>query len=319
MKVFPLPQLDNENFDTFPKELYSLWRIPFNNDMEPFELVAALRERIKELNCLYAIGQLSERHSDSIKDLLQEIVNFLPFSWQYPEITCARIIFKDVEYKSKGFKITKWRQSSRLFMYNEPVGEITILYLEERPPADEGPFLKEERALLDALALRIGSAAVRIFAEIDLKEINNQLLTERKALQEANLALRNVLARIEEEKQTIYNDIQANVDKIIIPILHELSLHLPKNQRKYADLLRTNLEDITSTFVSQLSKNFLSLTSTELSICNMIRSGLQTKEIAQIRGVSVGTINRHREHIRRKLKITNSDINLATYLQCSTN
>ena len=47
----------------------------------------------------------------------------------------------------------------------------------------------------------------------------------------------------------------------------------------------------------------------------MIQNGLQTKEIAQIRGVSVGPINRHREHIRRKLKITNSDINLMTYLQ----
>jgi DNA-binding NarL/FixJ family response regulator len=49
----------------------------------------------------------------------------------------------------------------------------------------------------------------------------------------------------------------------------------------------------------------------------MIRSGLQTKEIARTRGVSAGTINRHREHIRRKLKITNSDINLMTYLQSS--
>jgi len=310
-----LPQIDSENWQALPEELFRLWRIPFNNDIEPSKLIIALRERIKELNCLYAIGQLSERHSDSIDDLLQNIVNFLPFSWQYPEITCTRIVFKEKIYKSKGFKITKWRQSSRLFMYSEPVGEITILYLEERPAADEGPFLKEERALLDALAQRIESAAVRIYAELELKEINNQLLLERKALQEANAALRGVLARIEEEKQAIYKDIHANVDKVLIPILHELTLHLPKIQRKYAEMLRTNLEDIASPFVSHLSKNFLSLTSTEITICNMIRSGLQTKEIAQIRGVSVGTVNRHREHIRRKLKITNSDINLTTYLQ----
>ncbi len=318
MKTFPLPLIDSENLQDMPKELFHLWRIPFSNDIEPSKLIIALRERIKELNCLYAIGQLSERHSDSIEDLLQEIVNFLPFSWQYPEITCARIVFKEKTYKSKGFKITKWRQSSRLFMYNEPVGEITILYLEERPAADEGPFLKEERALLDALAERIGFSAVRICAELELKEINNQLLLERKALKEANSALRTVMARVEVEKQAIYKDIQANVNKILIPILHELTLHLPEMQRKYAEMLRTNLEDIASPFVNNLSKNFLSLTSTELTICNMIRSGLQTKEIAQIRGVSVGTVNRHREHIRRKLKITNSDINLATYLQSNT-
>jgi DNA-binding CsgD family transcriptional regulator len=315
MKKIQLPKVDTESFQNLPKELLSLWRIPFNNEIEPSKLIIALRERIKELNCLYAIGQLAERHSDSIDNLLQEIANFLPFSWQYPETTCARIVFKEKTYKSKGFKITKWRQSSRLRMYSEPVGEITIVYLEERPPADDGPFLKEESALLDALAERIGSAAVRINAEFELKEINNQLLLERKALQEANTALRTVLARIEEEKQAIYTDIKANIDKILIPIVHELTLHLPKIQRKYADMLRTNLEDIVSPFVSHLSKNFLSLTSTEVTICNMIKSGLQTKEIAQIRSVSMGTVNRHREHIRRKLKITNCEINLATYLQ----
>lgn len=313
-KISPV-RVDSGYLQELPEELYKLWRIPFNNDIDPSRLVIALRERIKELNCLYGIGQLAERHSDSIDDLLQAIVDFLPFSWQYPKITCARIVFKNKTYKSKGFKISKWRQVTRLFMYGEPVGDITILYLEERPPADEGPFLKEERALLDAVAGRIESAAVRISAELDLKEINNQLLLERKALKEANTALRAVLARIEEEKQAIYKDIQANIDKIIVPILNELTLHLPRTQHKYAEMLRANLEDIASPFVRQLSKNFLSLTSTEVTICNMIRGGLQTKEVAQIRGVSTGTINRHRENIRQKLQISNTDINLTTYLQ----
>jgi DNA-binding CsgD family transcriptional regulator len=62
---------------------------------------------------------------------------------------------------------------------------------------------------------------------------------------------------------------------------------------------------------------YLSLTPTEINICNMIQSGLRTKEIAEMRGVSAATINRHREHIRRKLKITNSEVNLMTYLQSS--
>jgi DNA-binding CsgD family transcriptional regulator len=307
----------SKEFNNLPEELFRLWRIPFNNEIEPPKLMLALRERIKELNCLYGIGQLAERHSDSVEDLLRDIVKFLPYSWQYPEITCVRIVFKGKTYKSKGFKLTKWRQSSRIFMYNEPVGEVTILYLEERPPADEGPFLREERALLDALAERIGSAAMRISAEQELQESNSQLLMERKALKESNAALRAVLARIEEEKKEIYIDVQENADKILLPILHALAFHLPKTKRQYAEILRSNIEDITSPFVSHLSKRHLSLTSTEVNICNMIRSGLQTKEIAQIRGVSVGTINRHREHIRRKLKIANSDINLMTYLQSS--
>jgi len=298
-----------------PENLFQLWRIPLSNERDPSKAIPALRERIKELNCLYGISQLAERHSDSIDDLLQDLVNFLPHSWQYPEITFARIVFKEKSYKSSGFKITKWRQSSRVFMYNEPVGEVTIMYLEKRPPEDEGPFLREERALLDALAERIGSAAMRIAVEMEVHDTNRKLNLERKALQEANLALRAVLARIEEEKKEIYKDVQANIDKIIMPILHEVELHLSPQQEQYAELLKTSLESITSPFVSELSKSFLHLTATEIAICNLIRNGLQTKEIAEIRRVSVGTINRHREHIRRKLKITNSDINLMTYLQ----
>ena len=159
--------------------------------------------------------------------------------------------------------------------------------------------------------------AMRISAGLELQETNKQLILERKALQEANAALRAVLARIEEEKQEIYLDLQANVDKILMPILHELTLHLPETHKQYAEMLRSNLEEIASPFIRHLTKSYFSLTSTEVQICNMIRSGLQTKEIARIRGVSMGTINRHREHIRRKLQITNSDVNLTTYLQSS--
>jgi DNA-binding CsgD family transcriptional regulator len=311
----PSGQKPVSDLHTPTKDFFRFWRIPFNNESEPAKLMIALRERIKELNCLYGVAQMAERHPDSIEDLLSDLVNFLPFSWQYPEITCARIVFKGKTYKSKGFKVTKWRQSSQIFMYNQSVGEVIIFYLEESPPADEGPFLKEERALLDALAQRIGTIAVRISTEKELQKINKQLSLERKALQEANTALRTVLGRIEEEKEEIYMNIQANVDKILMPILHALAFDLPKNKRTYAEILRTNLEEITSPFVNRISKTHLSLTPTEVNICNMIKNGLRTKEIAEIRNVSVATINRHREHIRRKLKIINSDINLMTYLQ----
>jgi len=200
-------------------------------------------------------------------------------------------------------------------MYNEPMGEVEVFYLEEMPPEDEGPFLKEERLLLDAIAEQIGKTAVRISAEQELRELNKQLTVERKALQEANAGLRAVMARIEEEKMNINKNIQANVEKILMPILHALSLELPKSQKKYAEILRTNLEEITSPFINQLSRRFYSLTPTEIKICKLIRNGMRTKEIARIQGVSVATINRHREHIRRKLDIINRDVNLTTYLQ----
>jgi DNA-binding CsgD family transcriptional regulator len=292
-----------------------LWRIPQREDMEPKQVEIALRERIKELNCLYSIARLAERYCDSMEDFLKCLADILPLSWQYPEMACARIVFKDQTFKSRNYKVTKWRQSSQIMMYNEPVGDVTIFYLEERLPSDEGPFLKEERVLLDEVAQRIGAIAVRIAAERELQENNRQLLLERMALQEANAALRAVMANIEREKQGIYKDMQVNIEKVIMPILHALSLELPTAQRKYADILRTNLEEITSPFISRFLHQYSFLTPTEISVCNMIRNGLRTKEIAQMRSVSPATVNRHREHIRRKLKITNNHANLTTYLQ----
>jgi DNA-binding CsgD family transcriptional regulator len=308
---------DNNDIRLHDMEFARLWRIPFSDETEQIKVESALRERIKELNCLYGVSQLAERHFNSLDNLLEELVNFLPHSWQYPDISCARIVFKENTYKSEGFKVTEWRQSARIYVYSEPVGEVAIFYLEERPPSDEGPFLAEERALLDTLADQIGTIATRISAEMELQDINKQLSLERKALQESNTALRTVLTRIEEEKNEIYRNIKTNVDKILMPILVAMSLEIPHAHSKYIEMLKTNLEDITSQFVRHLSNSYHSLTPTEITICNMIRSGLRTKEIAQIRGVSMATINRHRENIRRKLKITNDDINLATYLQSS--
>jgi DNA-binding CsgD family transcriptional regulator len=308
-------QIDLKNRKNIINELQFRFPIPHNDETDFAKIEIALRERIKELNCLYGISLLAERYGDSIDDLLRNLVNILPPSWQYPDITCARIVFKGKTYKSRGFKVTKWRQSSRILMYNEPMGEVEVLYMEERLPEDEGPFLREERVLIDAVAEQIGKIAIRMAAEQELQEINKQLTVERKTLQETNAALRTVLTRIEEEKQNIYMNVQSNVDKILMPILHALTLELPIIQRKYVDMLRTNLEEITSPFINHLSRKFLSLTPTEIKICNMIRNGLRTKEIAQIQGVSEATINRHREHIRQKLEIINKEINLTTYLQ----
>jgi len=144
------------------------WRIPPSEESDPSKVEWALRERIKELNCLYGVAQLAENASDSIDEFLRRVVNILPPSWQYPEITCARLVLKGKTYKTKGFKATKWRQSARIVVFNEPVGEVEVFYLKECPPFYEGPFLREERALLDAVAEHVGAVAMRLSAKNDL-------------------------------------------------------------------------------------------------------------------------------------------------------
>lgn len=279
------------------------------------KIKTALEERIKELNCLYGMVRLAEKHHDSMTEFLNNFVNFLPLSWRYAEVARARIVFQETIFESKGFVWTEWKQSAQIRVGNKVVGDVSVIYADERPESDEGPFLKEERTLLEGVAQRIAEISVRLLAEQELQENNRQLSLERKALQEANIALRVVLSNIENEKKQIYEDIKLNVKSVILPILDALTPAISREKRPYVELLKTNLEELGSSFSSQVSNHLRSLTPTEVNICNMIRNGLRTKEIALLRGVSTDTINRHREHIRRKLHITNQKINLIAYLQ----
>ena len=311
----PTPIRPTPVLPRFDKDSPTRWVIPPTAEVDPAKVEIALRERIKELNCLYGITRLTESGLDSLEGFLGRVCNILPPAWQYPEVTCARITFQAKTYKTEGFKVTKWRQAAQIAVFGEPAGEVEVFYLEQRPALYEGPFLREERALLDAVAEHIGAVVMRLSAEQKLQETNKQLVVEREALREANAAMKAILTRIEEEKIKIRKDIQANVEKVLMPIIYALLTEVPPPQKRYAELLRDNLMDISSPFIHQLTDRYHSLTPTEISICNMIRTGLHSKEIAQTRGVSAATVSRHRERIRRKLGLANTDANLTTYLQ----
>lgn len=122
-------------------------------------------ERIKELNCLYSISTLLENHDLSMEEIFQRVVNFIPPAWQYPEITCSRIVFDNNQYKAGSFKETIWKQSGKITVNGEQAGVIEVYYSEKKPDMDEGPFLKEEQELINAIAERIGRTIERKQAE----------------------------------------------------------------------------------------------------------------------------------------------------------
>jgi C4-dicarboxylate-specific signal transduction histidine kinase len=135
------------------------------SNQDTAELRRALEERVKELNCLFGISKIVEQGGGSIETILQGIVNLLPSSWEYPSITCARITLHGVEFKTDNYADTPWKQVSELKVFREPAGSVEVAYLEERPPRDEGPFLLEERALIDAVAERTGHIVERLRAD----------------------------------------------------------------------------------------------------------------------------------------------------------
>jgi DNA-binding CsgD family transcriptional regulator len=282
------------------------------------EVEIALRERIKELDCLYTISTFSEMHFQSPDRFLQSVVDCLPRSWLYPEHACARITYGDKQYVTQDFAEGKWRMASDIVADGRPVGVVEVFYRKVVPTSDAGPFLKEEYALIRAVAERVGSVMMHMKALSDLRAAHRDIQREHQALQEANIALRAVLSRLEEEKHGIKASIAANIQKVIMPIVFELELEVTGRQRSYATLLRRSLQEITSPFLTQIARDHVQLTPVEIAISTMIRNGLSTKEIAQLRCISPATVRRHRENIRRKIGLRNRKANLATYLQAST-
>jgi PAS domain S-box-containing protein len=120
-----------------------------------------LEERVKELGCLYAISRIIEEQELTLEEILQKAAAVIPPGWRYNDIARARITLNGREYRSSDFETSPWGQSSRIFVHGKEAGSIEVYYLEQRPEYYEGPFLKEERALINALAERLGRVIER--------------------------------------------------------------------------------------------------------------------------------------------------------------
>ena len=120
------------------------------------QLIDNLQERAKELNCLYAIEEVLQHTAYSLDDVFNKIVEIIPQGMQYPENCMVKIVYQDFTFVSDNFKETTWFLSEDITVQDRVVGWIKIFYLEEKPSQDDGPFLKEEKRVLDSIAKRLG-------------------------------------------------------------------------------------------------------------------------------------------------------------------
>lgn len=137
---------------------------------------SALLERIKELNCLYGITRMAQRADQPLHELLTGIAGLIPASWQYPDIACAAIRLGEDTHSSANYRPTLWRQTSPVVIGGESCGEVEVCYLEERPPSDEGPFLREERNLIDAVSDLVGRIVAQRRAEERMRALSRELI-----------------------------------------------------------------------------------------------------------------------------------------------
>ena len=193
---------------------------------------AALRERVKELTCLYSLAQLAERPGITVEEILQGIVELLPGAWQYPEITAGRITIDGRSYVTAGFAEAGQMQSAPIVVSGKGRGRVEVVYVRERPALDEGPFLKEERSLIDAIARHIALILERRETDQDRFRLQEQLRhAERLATvgqlaagvaHELNEPLGNILgfAQLAGKHPGLPEQVAGDLEKIVATSLH---------------------------------------------------------------------------------------------------
>jgi PAS domain S-box-containing protein len=149
-------------------------------------------------------------------------------------------------------------------------------------------------------------------AQQELKRSKTELTAQKRALEEKNAALKELIAHIELDKKDLKDRIMANVEQVIIPSLEKIRLN--NGGEVYIGQTRKSLEDLTSSFGRKVADIRLKLTPREIEVCNMVKNGLTSKEIASLLNIALHTVEKHRRMARNKLDLANKGINLHTYL-----
>jgi PAS domain S-box-containing protein len=247
--------------------------------------------------------------------------------------------------------VTSWNKGAeRLFGYSakEALGKhISFVYPEDqrqflekeviRPLKEKGEYDVEVRMRtksgkdfhahlsLSLLRDREGSVTGMIGYSLDiterkraeemLRQSTEQLEMEREALERKNVTLREILDQIDAEKNALKQQIATNVEQAIIPTLLRLKESSHPSQKRSFEMLEKDLREIVTPFLHTLKDKYAKLSPRELEVCRLVKNGLTSKEIAEALSLSVMTIHKYRELIRKKLGLVKNGTNLQTYLQ----
>ena len=223
------------------------------------QLQLELRERIKELSCLYSIARLVTQPTISLDKILCEAVELLPPGWFYPETTVARITVDETVYATEKFNAAKAILKSDIKISGVIRGMVEVGYIDDKPDLDEGPFLREERHLLDAVAGEISKIVEQYHILRDKENLREQLLhADRLATigqlaagvaHELNEPLVSILgfAQLSLKSDNLENQTSQDLKKIVAASLHAREVIrklLVFAREKKTDRNRISLNDV---------------------------------------------------------------------------
>ncbi len=170
-----------------------------------------LGKRVKELDCLYSISALLEKHNTSVNKIYQKIANLIPCSLSRTEITGARIFIQGKAHVSEAFQETKWKYSTDIVINNKTVGLLEVFLHEYAPSNEEKLFYEEEKNLIRAIAERLGNITEVKQAEETLKRrVKSETLIATISTRFISLRPENIDAGIQDALEVIGTYINAD-------------------------------------------------------------------------------------------------------------
>jgi len=192
-----------------------------------------LKERVKELECLYEIAKLNIPFQQKpLHELVNEFLGIVKKAWQFPEITEVRIKIDNKNYQTDFFDQGLYFQKEEIVLNNTIRGELVITYIQETDSYDEGPFLKEERSLAQKLASEIAIMIERFEVLEENKKLEHKLRhSDRLATlgeliaglaHEINEPLGNIIgfAELIKDDNLDNEQLQSDISKILKSSMH---------------------------------------------------------------------------------------------------
>jgi len=245
------------------------------------------------------------------------------------KLLAGETIPKDVDYNIKnknGEEI--WVSLSANYFYESDIfkGALIVIYdVTNRKEMEEKLLIAHEKLekrveerTVELLAANVQlkqEAMKREIAQKELKKREQKLKLQTLKLEEINTTLKVILEKRNEDKVEIEERLLLNINEMILPYLEKLRKSRSNElQQSYADILESNLKEITSPFYQKMASDYYHLTPKEIQIAGLIKQGKTTKEIAELIQSSPRAIEFHRNNLRKKFGLTNTKTNLMTHL-----
>jgi DNA-binding NarL/FixJ family response regulator len=163
----------------------------------------------------------------------------------------------------------------------------------------------------DALANKVKYMAAVHELEISQKEFELQKKELEYKTQELNMATyylqqRNQLLTDLQETITEQKKKKSKADVIIKTVTKQIKQASAKEESEKVRF-REKFDEAQREFISRLHMEYTALSNTECRVCALLRSGFNTKEIANLLSSSGRTIENHRANIRKKMDLSRED------------